>query len=586
MKGADAGQPPRRTVKARDLLSLLAPNRLLVAVSTVLVLLAAGLGLLQPIVAGRVIEAVSAAEPVGGIIWTLVLLFLGQVVIDTLGRYMLERTGEGVVFSLRTKLIHHLLRIRIECFDQCRTGDLVSRVTTDAGTLRETVTRGLVDVAVGAVAVTGATILMISIDIVIFLVVLGVFAVAAAGVGLVLGRIRVAAERVQTSVGSLSADLDRALSAIRTIRAGRAEGREAQRLIEGAGRAHADGVESARLIAIASPAVQLAATGSFLLVLLVGGSRVASDQLELGALISLLLYAMYLVVPLGNLLEGVTVLKRALGAFQRAADALDLPLEPLSSEEHTPTPRLGAPALCLRDVHFSYDGRPVLRGVDLEVPTGARVAIVGPSGAGKSTILGLVCQFYEPQSGEIEVVGLSVEKVGRDRVRELIALVEQDAPVIHGTLRDNLTLAAPKASEDELHQVLRQVHLSGLLARLPAGLDSAVGERGILLSGGERQRLAIARALLTHAPLLLLDEPTASLDGRSEGVVLATIDELPREQAVLVVAHRLSTVRSADRIVVLESGRVAASGRHDELIAASELYRDLVTQQLKQGDLL
>jgi ATP-binding cassette subfamily B protein len=222
----------------------------------------------------------------------------------------------------------------------------------------------------------------------------------------------------------------------------------------------------------------------------------------------------------------------------------------------------------------------VLRGVSFRVPRGQLIDLVGPSGAGKSTILALIERFYDPSIGEVRMGGLDLRALDRGELRSQIGYVEQDAPVLAGTLRDNLKLGSPDATDDACEHVLRAVNLGAVLDRDPAGLDAAVGEDGIMLSGGERQRLAIARALLSAPPILLLDESTSSLDGVNERLMREAIDEVATGRTLVVIAHRLSTVIDSDRIVVLEEGRVIGEGTHAELVASVPLYRDLAAHQL------
>lgn len=575
-----------RIIRTRDLLGLLRDRPWQVAASALLVITASALGLLQPMVAGQVVETVRLSAPIAGAVLLLVALFIGQVLVDTMGRYLLEYNAEGIVLGLRRRLVDHLLRVTLGALQGQRVGDLLARAGTDTAAVREVATRGLVDLLVGALTVIGATALMLALDPVLFLVVVVVFALAAVAVSSVVGGVRAATEQAQNSVGRFGAELERALTNIRTVRMSRAEEREAEQITALARDAREAGLRTARLTAMAAPAIQLAATGSFLLVLLVGGMRVASGELELGALISVLLYAMYLVIPLGNVLEGMTTMKKATAAYQRVGDVLALPGEqdpPRASPVPRHEPGPGVPVLRFEDVTFGYGDDPALHAVSFVLPTGSRTAIVGVSGAGKSTILSLICRFHDPDQGTIYYRGRSMHELTRRECREHVALVEQHAPAMHGSLYDNLTYAAPHATAEDVARVLRQVNLSGLVERLPDGLDSPVGEHGALLSGGERQRLAIARALLARPDVLLLDEPTSNLDVTNENLVMASLTELPRESAVLMVAHRLSTIREADTVLVLDGGRVTAAGSHEELQVTSEVYRRMLSEQFTIG---
>jgi ABC-type multidrug transport system fused ATPase/permease subunit len=236
--------------------------------------------------------------------------------------------------------------------------------------------------------------------------------------------------------------------------------------------------------------------------------------------------------------------------------------------------------IALRDVSVTYGARTALDGVTLAVRPGERVALVGPSGAGKSTVLALIERFYETTSGTIRVAGTDVRQVPRDALRRRLGYVEQEAPVLAGTLRDNLLLTNPGADEARLLAALDQVNLGTLATRTPDGLDVQVGEGGVLLSGGERQRLAIARTLLADAPILLLDEPTSNLDARNEAALREAIAAASFQRTLIIVAHRLSTVVDSDQIVVLEAGRVVAAGPHEQLVETSPLYRELAAHQL------
>ncbi|WP_231626781.1 ATP-binding cassette domain-containing protein [Streptomyces apocyni] len=239
------------------------------------------------------------------------------------------------------------------------------------------------------------------------------------------------------------------------------------------------------------------------------------------------------------------------------------------------------PALAFDRVTFGYGkGETVVEDVSFTVYRGTRTALVGPSGAGKSTLLALAERFYDVRSGAIRLSGADIRQVPRDELRSRIGYVEQEAPILAGTLRENLSLAAPGLSDDDLTAVLRRVNLDEIAKRSPLGLDAQVGEGGVLLSGGERQRLAIARTLLAAPPILLLDEPTSNLDARNEQAFRAAIDAVPTDHTLLIVAHRLATVVDADQIVVVDRGRVVGTGTHDELIESSTLYRDLASHQL------
>ncbi|WP_448809283.1 ABC transporter ATP-binding protein [Agromyces bauzanensis] len=571
--------------------------------------------LAQPLLVSQVISIVEAGEPLGWIVWGLIALVIVSGVISGYQHYLLQRTGEGVVLSSRKRLVAKLLRLPIAEFDTRRTGDLVSRVGSDTTMLRAVLTQGLVEAIGGTVTFVGALIAMLIIDPVLLGLTVLVVAIAITTVTLLSRRVREASHRAQEKIGDVAAAVERAISSVRTIRAAGATEREI-RAVEGeAEGAWEMGVRVARISALIVPIAGIAMQVSFLVVLGVGGFRVASGAITVANLVAFILFLFMMILPLGQAFGAITSVNQALGALGRIQEILDLPDEDAHDRELAPLALLvgeanagvrpDAPAIEFDDVHFAYattrqdpadpandspdehlpepsvtERQPVLRGVSFEVPRGQRIALVGPSGAGKSTILALIERFYDPSVGAVRMGGLDLRSLDRAQLRAQIGYVEQDAPVLAGSLRDNLRLGSPDATDAECEQVLRAVNLGSVLDRDPAGLDAAVGESGIMLSGGERQRLAIARALLAAPPILLLDESTSSLDGVNERMMREAIDAVSAGRTLIVIAHRLSTVVDSDRIVVIDGGRVIGEGTHGELVASVPLYRDLAAHQL------
>ena len=546
--------------------------------------MAAAGALAQPALVSRVIDVVGSGDPLLPAVSLLVVVLLAASALSAFQQFLLQRTAEGVVLTTRQLLADRLLRLPVAEYDRRRTGDLMSRVGADTTLLRATVTSGVVDVAGSAVLAVGAVIAMALVD--GWLLLLTVVSVAIGVTTAVLASrgVRRLSRQAQEEVGAMTAAVERALSAVRTIRASGATAREVTAVGGSARRAFDAGVRVARLEALVSPAGSIAVQGAFLAVLGVGGYRVASGSMSVAELVAFILYLFLLVMPLGQAIGAWTQLQTGLGALARIQEILALAPEEDERPERTGAPvvpRAGAALLELDDVSFAYpDGTPVLRGVSLRVPAGSRVALVGPSGAGKSTILALIEGFYPVGSGAVRWAGTDVREMPRAALRARLGYVEQEAPVLAGTVRDNLLLTRPDATDPELWGVLADVGLTEVVRRSPRGLDVLVGDEGVLLSGGERQRLAIARSLLARPELLLLDEPTASLDARNEGLLRETLAAAAADRALLVVAHRLSTVLDSDQIVVLDEGRVVASGTHAELVDSSPLYRELAAAQL------
>ncbi|PPH87008.1 ABC transporter ATP-binding protein [Rathayibacter sp. AY1D5] len=593
------GRRPSRDDGPRASFSQLVPylleHRGILSVVVVLSLFGAAASLGQPLLVGQVITRVQSGLDLGPLVWALVGLVVASGLISGFAHYLLQRTGEGIVLSSRRRIVARLLRLPIREFDARRTGDLVSRVGSDSTLLRAVLTQGLVDSIAGSLVFVGAIIAMAVIDWVLLLIIVAVVAVAL-GLALALGRgIRTASRKAQEKVGDLAAAVERAISAVRTIRAAGATDREIAVVDQHATEAYRLGIRVAHVSALVVPVAGIAMQVAFLAVLGVGGYRVASGAIDIAQLVSFILFLFMMVMPLGNFIGAITSVNSALGALGRIQEIIDLPIE---GDGDASAGGLGAgvaeEAISFEDVVFSYEegavpdaaavaderDRTVLRGVSFTVPRGKRTALVGPSGAGKSTILALIERFYDPEAGVVRLGGVDITAIDRDALRAQIGYVEQDAPVLAGTIRENLVLGRPDADDADCLRVLEAVNLTDVLERNPLGLHSPVGESGVMLSGGERQRLAIGRALLAAPPILLLDESTSSLDGLNEQRLRLAIDAVAENRTLLVIAHRLSTVVDSDRIVVLQKGEVVGVGTHSELVESTPLYRDLAKHQL------
>ncbi len=584
---ADA-EPPQPSLPVRKtwrvLYGHIRPHRAAIALGGLLTLVGSAAGLVQPLAAKALVERLGVHESITMLLVLLTALVVAGAVAEAVGAYVLERTAESVVLAARRQLVARLLRLRMPAVDRSKPGDLMSRVTADTTLLRAITTQSLVSAGTGLATLVGAIVFMALLEPVLLGVTVAVIVLIGSSMGLVMPRISKATKRAQEAVGAISTALERTFGAFRTVKASGAERREEAAIEAAAREAWRGGIRAAKWQSLAMSSVGLAVQVSFLAVLGVGGARVASGATDIATLIAFLLYLFYLIDPISRLVEAASAYQVGSAAIARMAEAEDLETEPLEAgaQEGAGAASPAKPAsIAFEGVTFRYrpDLPPVHHGVDFVVPGGGMTAFVGPSGAGKSTVFGLVERFYEADGGRVLVDGTDVRDWPLERLRAQIGYVEQDAPVLSGTLRENLLFAAPGATDDQLARVLTRTRLDGLVERLPEGLETPVGHRGSKLSGGERQRVAIARALLREPRLLLLDEATSQLDAVNELALRDTVAEAARTTTVLVVAHRLSTVTLADRIVVMEAGRVRAIGTHAELVASDPLYGELAATQ-------
>ncbi|MGS2587485.1 ABC transporter ATP-binding protein [Streptomyces hebeiensis] len=629
--------PGRETWRA--LYRHIRPHRRVIALGALLALIGSASALAQPLAAKALVDRLGENGSITGILLFLTALVVFGTAVEAFGSYLLERTAESVVLAARRSLIGRLLRLRLPEVERTQPGDLMSRVTSDTTLLRSVTTQSVVSAATGALSTLATIALMGVMDAVLLGVTLGVIVVIGAAVATVMPKIARATKRSQEAVGHISTVLERAFGAFRTVKASGAEERETAVVEAAAREAWRQGVKTAKWQSLAGASVGLAVQMSFLTVLGVGGARVASGAITVSTLVAFLLLLFYLIEPVSKLVNAVAQFQVGAAAVARIAEAERLETEEVQAEGPPetegpetegpgtdrpaatgalPTPATTAPvtaapapavavaastavavaaaggptgrgpgpgpspaSVVFEDVTFRYrEGLPyVHHGVSFEVPGPGMTAFVGPSGAGKTTVFGLLERFYETTGGRILVDGRDVRDLPLAELRAAIGYVEQDAPVLAGTLRENLVFAAPDASDEEIREVLARARLDALVERLPEGLHTPVGHRGSTLSGGERQRVAIARALLRRPRLLLLDEATSQLDAVNEMALRDVVAEVSREVTVLVVAHRLSTVTLADRIVVMDAGRVRAVGTHEELVANDPLYGELAATQ-------
>jgi ABC-type multidrug transport system fused ATPase/permease subunit len=568
-------------------------HRFRLVLATSLALLCAGLTLAQPVLVNQLIQSVqTASAPLSGLVVALLGVIVAAAVLTGCQQYLLGEIGEGVVRGARLDLARRLLRMPISQATSREPGELVSRLTADTLLIRSAVSGGVVGLLGAGVTIVGSVVALVLIDPITFAVSTSI-ATTAVVVSILAARpVRRINVAVQETTGALAARVQRALVGARLLRAYDAHGRALGEIDDLIADAYHHGLRLARLSAVVGPITSTLVSLALVVAIVVGGVRAAAGGLELAGLVTFLMFFNMLVGPLNQLSAAVLQLQHAIAGHERIVQVSSIPDEEAGDVADRDAQQLLAralssdasgPGIAFERVAYTYNPdhpRPALDDVSFTASAGRLTALVGPSGAGKSTIFHLMERFFDPATGSIRIAGADITSIDRAAVRALIGYVDQGASALSGTLRENMLLGAEGATDGEISLALQAVQLGDLVDRLDQGLDTELGQGGATVSGGERQRLSIARALVRSPRLLLLDEPTASLDGRTEITVLNVLDQLRPATTILVVAHRLATVRHADKIVVVDQGRIVDEGTHATLIGRCALYRELVRTQL------
>lgn len=560
----------------RTLWSFVRPHRARLALGFLLGLGATAAALATPLVTKQVLDSVGAP---GSMVRPIALL-LGLVIIGAgfgfTQAVLLGNLAEDIVLAVRSLLVGRFFRGRVADLQSRPTGEVVTRVASDTVLLREATSSALVNLVNELIALIGALVLMAVLDLTLFLVALACIALVGMLAGRLMPRIGDAQRLAQEAVGRLGAILEGGARAVRTMKAARAEATEERRVLDEARESMRHGKRANRTEAfawtIASTGIQL----GILVILSVGAWRIGAGWLEVSTLVAFLLYAFQLVEPVSAITMYVAELQAGSAAAARIRETEDIAPEDTRSGGAAPRARADSTALSFEHVSFTYPGAatPAVDDLSFALPWRGRVAVVGPSGAGKTSLFSLLLGFYRPASGAIRMNGSDYATLSLDSIRERIAYVEQETPLLAGSIRYNLAYRFPDASDDELWAALDAVRLRELVEAFPLGLDEPVSTTS--LSGGQRQRVGVARAIVRRPDVLLLDEATAQLDALTEAAVHGVVDRISAGSLVVTIAHRLSTVMDADQILVMDHGKIRASGTHDELLVSSPLYAQLV----------
>jgi len=568
---------PQRFVRLRVLWDFARPHRKTLGLGLALALVGSATGLSTPMVTKWVLDGLGASAPIGDAVAVLVtLLVLGAIF--ALGEWLLlGRLAEQIVLDARTSMVRRLFRARVSELTRKPTGELVTRVTSDTLLLRQAAASSVVELFNGLIALLGALVLMATLDWVLLATTFAAMTAVGIAVAILMPKMAAAQQEAQAAIGRLGGALEGALRAIRTVKASRAESRESTRILTEAEEAKRQGVRSVKIEAIAFTAAGMGMRLAILIILALGAWRVGMGALTVPSLVAFLLYAFQVTEPVSTLTANIGQLQSGVAAAARIREVDAISTEPADAVNTTAdgvTP--GDTVLSFREVSARYlpTGDPTLDKVSIDIPRIGHTAIVGPSGAGKTTMFSLMLRFLHPERGELTLDGTPFEQWSLEDVRKRIVYVEQDAPLVPGTLRENLLYTHAEADEEALWAALRTVRMEQRARDLPEGLDTPMF--GAAISGGERQRIALARALVSEPEILLLDEATAQLDGLTESTIQEAISRISAKGAVVTIAHRLSTVIDADQIFLLEKGICRARGTHAELFKSDELYRELV----------
>jgi ABC-type multidrug transport system fused ATPase/permease subunit len=568
----------------KRLVGYLGPYWRRLIVTSVLLVLSTGLGLLPPLFQRQIVDEVIGARDLSRLV-TLVALMIGVYaaggLVDFGDQYLRHTVGERFLFDLRVRIYAYLQRLSLSFFERTSTGELMSRVTSDVNALEQFVTHGVILTTVDLLRLAGASAVLLVLDWRLALVVLVPVPIIAVGLRGYNRYSRPIYRRVRDRLGDISARLQDDLAGIRVVQAFGQEDAELERFSTVSEKYYHERVRAIRAWSTFFPAMYFVSAVGGVLVLGFGARMVVGGQISLGTLVAFLAYIASFYDPLRRLTEVDDTFQQAIAAAERIFELLDEKPDVQDAPDAVELTYVKGDVV-FDDVHFGYgDGDEVLHDIEFHMAPGQVMALVGPSGAGKTSIANLLCRFYDPAHGRILVDSHDLRKVKLESLRRHVAVVLQDTFLFNATVRENLLYGKPDAGDEEIIAAAQAAYAHEFIAQMPSGYDTEIGERGVKLSGGQRQRLALARAILADPRILILDEATSSVDAEAEYLIQQALEGVMKGRTSLVIAHRLSTIRNADKIIALEGGRIREIGNHSELLALGGLYSQLYQRQLE-----
>lgn len=567
--------------------SYLSPFKGLLTVICLMSLTSSAASLLQPLIVNDLVDSAGSAQGIGYLPVLIILVLIIGAILNGIQQYFIQKVAESVARDARTQLVRKILRIPLDALEKYTKGDILSRVINDTMLLRRCLTEGFVQSFVGVFTLIGAVIGMFFIDPLLLAISAVISLLAVVSVTMATSKVEKSSAQMQQAVGELSSDVSSVLEASSLVRTENAAGHQFKRLQQKVDNAWLKGIGVARLVALITPISAVAMQITFLVVLGVGGVRVANGIITVGNLVSFVMFLVMMIMPLGYIFGTMSNIAEASGGITRIQEILGIPDE-YPEQLETYHENRDIRSILLDNVSFKYGAEPeegaspyLISGMTLSIAPGEKIAIVGPSGSGKSTLLRLIARLYEISGGNLLYSGTASSDISIPAVRAKIGLVQQESPLILGTLLDNVYISGRGTDSAAAHRILKDLGLEKVLERSGHGVDLNIGGSSTSLSGGEKQRLAIARVILKNPQVYLLDEFTSQLDGISEELVVSVLNNnAAPESTMIMVAHRMSTVVNADMIYVMDHGRIVAQGTHDILMEFSPLYRELVSNQL------